>query len=74
MEFVNPYLFWIFMVPFVLFAFLISTNKERLSRIFDEKVLARLSASDESMPLMLRNVLMFRRNFFNDRCFGKTGH
>ena len=63
MEFVNPYLFWIFMVPFVLFAFLISTNKERLSRIFDEKVLARLSASDESMPLMLRNVLMFAAIF-----------
>ena len=63
MEFVNPYLFWIFMVPFVLFAFLISTNKERLSRIFDEKVLARLSASDESMPLMLRNVLIFAAIF-----------
>ena len=63
MEFVNPYLFWIFMVPFVLFAFLISTNKERLSRIFDEKVLARLSASDESMPLMLRNILMFAAIF-----------
>jgi len=59
MEFVNPYLFWILIVPFVLFAFLISTNKERLSRIFDEKVLNRLSAANESMPLMLRNVIMF---------------
>ena len=63
MEFVNPYLFWIFIIPFVFFAFLISTNKERLSRIFDDKVLARLSASDESMPLMLRNVLMFAAIF-----------
>ena len=63
MEFVNPYLFWILIVPFVLFAFLISTNKERLSRIFDEKVLARLSASSESMPLKLRNVLMFAAIF-----------
>ncbi len=63
MEFVNPYLFWILLVPFVLFAFLISTNKERLSRIFDEKVLARLSASSESMPLKLRNVLMFAAIF-----------
>ncbi len=59
MEFVNPYLFWIFIVPFVFFAFLISTNKERLSRIFDEKVLARLSATDESIPLMVRNITMF---------------
>jgi len=59
MEFVNPYLFWIMIVPFVLFAFLITTNKERLSRIFDEKVLARLSAADESMPLLVRNIIMF---------------
>lgn len=59
MEFVNPYLFWILIVPFAIFAFLISTNKERLSRIFDEKVLTRLSATDESMPLMVRNIIMF---------------
>ncbi len=64
MEFVNPYLFWILMVPFALFAFLISTNKERLSRIFDEKVLARLSAANESMPMMLRNILLFAAIFF----------
>ncbi len=64
MEFVNPYLFWIFIVPFVMFAFMISTNKERLSRIFDEKVLARLSATDESMPLMMRNVMIFLAIFF----------
>ena len=55
----HPYLFWLMVIPFVIFAFLISTNKERLSRIFDEKVLKRLSASDESMPLMLRNIIMF---------------
>jgi len=64
MEFVNPYLFWILIVPFVVFAFLISTNRERLSRIFDAKVLERLSATDESMPLMLRNVIMFLALFF----------
>ena len=64
MEFVNPYLFLIFIVPFVLFSFLISTNKERLSRIFDEKVLTRLSAASEGMPLMLRNIVMFAGIFF----------
>ena len=58
MSFVNPQFFWALIVPFVIFAFLISTNKERLARIFDEKVLTRLSAADESMPLMARNVLM----------------
>jgi Ca-activated chloride channel family protein len=64
MEFVNPYLFWILIIPFALFAFLVSTNKERLARIFDDKVLARLSATDESMPLMVRNILMFSAIFF----------
>jgi len=59
MSFMHPYLFWLMIIPFVIFAFLISTNKERLSRIFDEKVLQRLSASDESMPLMMRNIIMF---------------
>ena len=58
MSFVNPQFFWVLIVPFVIFAFLMTTNKERLSRIFDEKVLKRLSATDESMPMVVRNVLM----------------
>ena len=58
MSFVNPQFFWALIIPFVIFTFLISTNKERLSRIFDEKVLKRLSATDESMPLIVRNILM----------------
>lgn len=59
MSFVNPQFFWVMIVPFVILMFLISTNKERLSRIFDEKVLKRLSATDESMPLSVRNIIMF---------------
>jgi len=58
MNFVNPQFFWALIVPFVIFAFLISTNKERLARIFDEKVLKRLSAADEGMPIVVRNILM----------------
>ena len=64
MEFAYPYLFWVMIVPFVLFAVLVSTNKERLSRIFDAKVLERLSAGDESMPLRLRNIILFSAIFF----------
>lgn len=59
MTFVNPYLFWLLIIPFVIFALLISTNKERLSRVFDEKVLKRLSAGDESVPIQVRNIIMF---------------
>lgn len=59
MTFVNPQFFWALIIPFAIFAFLITTNKEKLSRVFDEKVLKRLSAADESMPMMVRNILMF---------------
>jgi len=51
-------------IPFVLMAFLVTTNKERLSRIFDEKVLKRLSAVDETVPLAVRNMTMFLAIFF----------
>jgi len=64
MNFVNPQFFWVLIVPFVILAFLLTTNKERLSRVFDEKVLKRLSATDESMPMVVRNVLMFLAIFF----------
>ena len=59
MSFVNPQFFWVMIVPLVILAFLITTNKERLSRVFDEKVLKRLSATDESLPMVVRNILMF---------------
>ncbi|MCB4742843.1 MAG: VWA domain-containing protein [Sulfurovum sp.] len=64
MEFVYPYLFWIMIIPFVIFMVLVSTNKEHLSRIFDTKVLKRLSAGDESMPQRLRNIILFMAIFF----------
>ncbi|MEA1880194.1 MAG: VWA domain-containing protein [Campylobacterota bacterium] len=59
MTFVNPQFFLVMIVPFLILAFLISTNKAKLSRVFDEKVLKRLSATDESMPLVVRNILLF---------------
>ena len=58
MSFVNIQFFWALILPFVIFTFLISTNKERLSRVFNEKVLKRLSAADEGMPMIVRNILM----------------
>ncbi|MEA3492429.1 MAG: VWA domain-containing protein [Campylobacterota bacterium] len=54
-----PYLFWVLIIPFVIFAFLISTNRDRLSRLFDEKVLARLSAGSDALPTVVRNIIMF---------------
>ena len=58
MSFVNIQFFWVLIVPFVIFSFLISTNKQRLSRIFDEKVLKRLSAADDGLSMTVRNIFM----------------
>ena len=58
MSFVYPYLFLAMALPLFLFAFLVTSNKQRLSRVFDEKVLKRLSAADEGMSMVFRNVLM----------------
>ena len=63
MTFVYPHLFWMLLVPFVVFAVLIATNKEQLSRLFDEKVLERLRADGESMPQRLRNIILMTAVF-----------
>lgn len=59
MSFVHPQLFWVMIVPPVIFALLLTTNKDSLSRIFDDKVLKRLSVGDNSIPMILRNILFF---------------
>ena len=61
--FVHPYLFWGLVIPFVIFAVLVSTNKDRLSRVFDEKVLARLSTGSNAIPMALRNLILFMAIF-----------
>ena len=61
--FVHPYLFWGLVIPFVIFAILVSTNKDRLSRLFDEKVLERLSAGSNAVPMVVRNMLIFAALF-----------
>ncbi len=56
-SFVNITLFWVFVIPFAIFSFLLISNKDRLSRIFDEKILHRLRANDASMPISIRNMV-----------------
>ena len=58
MTFLNPQFFWVMIFPLIMFAFLITTNKDKLSRIFDAKVLERLSAADESISVRVRNIIM----------------
>ncbi len=37
MEFVYPQFFWVMMVPFVIFALLVITNRDKVSRIFSDE-------------------------------------
>ncbi len=59
MSFVYPYLFWIMVIPFILFVFLVLTNTERVSRVFDAEVLKRLRVDGDTIPLKLRNITIF---------------
>ncbi len=63
MEFVYPQFFWVMIVPFAVFVFLVTTNKDKVARIFDEKVLERLRADSETLPNSLRNLVLFAAVF-----------
>lgn len=58
MVFLNPQFFLVLIIPFTIFAFLILTDKDKLSRIFDTKVLERLNANRDALPLVVRNSLL----------------
>jgi len=64
MNFVYPYFILIMIIPFIIFSFLILTNKERVSRIFDPKVLDRLRVGGDTLPLRLRNITILTAIFF----------
>ncbi len=63
MEFVHPQFFWVMLVPFLIFVFLVTTNKDKVSRIFDEKILERLRADSDALPNSLRNLVLFAAVF-----------
>lgn len=63
MSFVHPHFFWIMIVPFIIFAFLILTNKESMTRVFDKKVLDRLRVDDDTLPPKIRNIVIFASIF-----------
>jgi len=62
--FVNPQLFFILILPLVFFTFVILRHKERVTQLFNEEVLKRLSVGDDALPLKLRNMLMLTGIFF----------
>ncbi len=63
MEFVYPQFFWVMMVPFVIFALLVITNRDKVSRIFSDEVLKRLRANTQTLPDYIRNIVLFSAIF-----------
>jgi Ca-activated chloride channel family protein len=45
-------------IPFVVFALLVLTNKEKTARIFDADVLKRLRVDGDVLPLRVRNTIL----------------
>ncbi|MDD5406669.1 MAG: VWA domain-containing protein [Sulfurovaceae bacterium] len=63
-HFVYPYLFWILVIPFAVFAFLVTTNKSKIDRLFDPQVLEKIRVDANNVPQVMRNVLFFIALFF----------
>ena len=64
MSFVNPQFFWAMIIPLTIFSYLILTHKDNFLQIFDEEVLKRLSAGDNSLPISIRNLILIVALFF----------
>lgn len=58
MSFVTPEFFWMMGIPLVIFTYFILTHQDKFLQVFDKKVLDRLSAGDDSLPLVIRNLLL----------------
>ena len=58
MNFVNPQLFWILILPLIFFSLVILRHKGLGTSVFNEEVLKKLSAGDDSLSLVIRNSLL----------------
>ena len=64
MSFVNPYIFFILLVPFLIFAYLVLTNKDGVERVFSPEALKRIKVEGEGLSNRGRNVVFFIAIFF----------
>ncbi|MBN2768990.1 MAG: VWA domain-containing protein [Campylobacterales bacterium] len=59
MSFVYPYVFLFFLVPLLVFIYLIMTNKSKLDRIFEDDLLERLKVEKGFMSKKVREFIFF---------------
>ncbi len=59
MSFENLALLLLLLVPFVIFAFLVLTNKDGIERVFPKKTLQRIKVEGSGFSIRARNILFF---------------
>ncbi len=64
MSFVTPQVLWMMGIPLAIFTYFILTHKDNFLQIFDKKVLARLTVGDDSLPLVIRHLILVVALFF----------
>ena len=64
MSFVYPYVFVFFLLPLLLFAYLIMTNKSKLERLFANELLERLKVEKGFMSKKVREAFFFSALIF----------
>ncbi len=64
MSFEHFYLMLLLLVPFLIFAYLIVTNKDGLERVFSQEVIERIRVEGSGMSSRARNFLMLGAIFF----------
>ncbi len=64
MRFLYPEFIYLMLIPAALLIYLISTNRDRLERVFDPKTLERLRISGDSLGRKGHNLLAFAAFFF----------
>jgi len=63
MSFVYPQFFWVMLVPFLIFVFLVVTNRDGANRVLPPKAIERLRADSNTLPNSIRNMVLFASVF-----------
>lgn len=64
MSFVNPQLFFILILPLLVFSFVILRHKQTTTKVFAPEVLKRLSSGDDGFSMLGRKIMMLLAIFF----------
>ncbi len=64
MSITYPHIFIMLIIPYIIFAFLVLTNKEGIERVFSQKALKHIKIEGDTLSSRARNVIFFISIFF----------